>query len=158
MKVVEHPQTLAVCFENVLIPNESIEEFKSARLKVSYYSCPSGEEILEVFPAKWCGTREAVINIGTKKVCGEIASYYGSLGPSGPTRYSKWKAHHVIETIADQNGILIRFLPLGPMKIVATLIGEGNLSLAPFTGILTLEKEGSATFEQTDGRLAPDLK
>ena len=35
------------------------------------------------------------------------------------------------------------------MKIVATLIGEGNLSLSPFTGILTLEKDGEATFEET---------
>jgi hypothetical protein len=35
------------------------------------------------------------------------------------------------------------------MKIVATLIAEGNLSLTPFTGILTLEKGGSATFKQT---------
>lgn len=143
---VEHPQTLAVCFENVLIPNESIEELKSARLKVNYYSSLSGEEILEVFPAKWCSTREAAINLRTKKAYGEIASYYGSVGPA---LESKWKAHQVIETIADPNGILIRFLPLGPMKIVATLIGEGNLSLTPFTGILTLEKDGSATFEQT---------
>ena len=46
------------------------------------------------------------------------------------------------------NTLLIRFLPLGEKRIVATLIGEGNLSIAPITGILTLEKGGSASIEQ----------
>jgi hypothetical protein len=145
-QVDEHPQMLGLSFENVLIPNEPIDEFRSARLKVAYYNHPSGEEILEVFPAKWCSTRDGAVNIGTKKVYGEIASYYGE---AALDCRSRWKTHQVIETKAGPNGILIRFLPLGAMKIVATLIGEGNLSLSPFTGILTLEKDGAATFEET---------
>jgi hypothetical protein len=136
---------LALCFENVLIANESIDELRSARLKVAYYGHPSGEKILEVFPAKWCGTADGAVDIGMKKVCGEIASY----GKEFPPLDSKWNAHEVIETKTGSNGVLIRFLPNGEMKIVATLIGEANLSLPPFTGILTLEKSGSATFEQT---------
>jgi hypothetical protein len=138
---------LALCFENVLIPNESIDEFRLARLKVAYYGHPSGEKILEVFPAKWCGTTEGAVDIGTEKICGEIASYNARL--SIPRLFSGWEAHQVMETKADPNGVLIRFLPLGAIKIVATLIGEGNLSLTPFTGILTLEEDGSAAFEQT---------
>jgi hypothetical protein len=145
MKVDGHPQMLALCFENVLIPNESIDELRSARLKVAYYGHPNGEKILEVFPAKWCGTTESAVNIGTKKICGEIASY----GREFPPLDSKWNAHELIETKAGPNGVLIQFLPNGTMKIVATLIAEGNLSLTPFTGILTLEKRGSATFKQT---------
>lgn len=138
--IKEPPQMLALCFENVLIPNEPVDEFKSARVKVVYYSHPSGEEILEVFPARWWGTREATVNLGTKRMCAEIASYFDG-----------WKAHQVIEMKADPNTLLIRFLPLGTIRIVATLIGEGNLSIAPFTGILTLEKGGSASFEHISG-------
>jgi hypothetical protein len=148
--ITDPPQMLALCFENVLIPNEPVDEFKSARLKVVYFSHPSGEEILEVFPARWWGTREATVNLGTKKRCAEIASFDPSHGYISD-RFNGWQAHQVIETKNDPNTLLILFLPLGAIKIVATLIGEGNLSIAPFTGILTLEKGGSATFEQTSG-------
>jgi hypothetical protein len=147
-QITEELQMLAVCFENVLIPNEPVDEFKSARLKVVYFSHPSGEEILEVFPARWSGTREATVNLGTKKRCAEIATFIPDSAYI-TDRFNGWKAHQVIETKSDPNTLLIRFLPLGAIKIVATLIGEGNLSIAPFTGILTLEKGGSATFEQT---------
>lgn len=135
--ISEPPQMLALCFENVLIPNERVNEFKSARLKVVYYNHPSGEEILEVFPARWWGTREASVNLRTKKMCAEIVSYFDN----------GWKAHQVIEMKTDPNTLLIRFLPFGTIRIVATLIGEDNLSLPPFTGILTLEKGGSASFD-----------
>jgi len=138
--ITEPPQMLALCFENVLIPNEPVAEFESARLKVVYYNHPGGEEILEVFPARWCGTKEATINLGTKKMYAEIASY-SSFG-------SRWHAHQVVEMKTGPNTLLIRFLPRGEIRIVATLIGEGNLSIAPVTGILTLEKGGSASFEQ----------
>ena len=137
--ITEPPQMLALCFENVLIPNEPVGEFKSARLKVVYYNNPGGEEILEVFPARWWGTKEATVNLGTKKMYAEIASYFEG----------GWKAHQVVEMKTGPNTLLIRFLPLGEKRIVATLIGEGNLSIAPITGILTLEKGGSASFEQT---------
>jgi hypothetical protein len=140
---------LALCFENVLIPNEPVDELRSARLKVVYYKHPSGEEILEVFPARWWGAKEAAVNFGTKKRCAEIASHT-SLG--APTDLDNgWKAHQVIEMKTEPNTLLIRFLPLGAIRIVATLIGEGNLSIAPFTGILTLEKGGSASFEHISG-------
>jgi hypothetical protein len=148
-QITEPPQMLALCFENVLIPNEPVDEFKSARLKVVYYSHPSGEEILEVFPARWWGTREATVNLGTKKMCAEVASY---IPEAYPTAFANgWKAHKVIEMKTDPNTLLIRFLPLGTIRIVATLIGEGNLSIAPFTGILSLEKGGSASFEHISG-------
>ena len=145
IEVSEPPQMLALCFENVLIPDVRVDEFKSARLKVTYYTHPGGEEILEVFPARWWGTKEATVNLGTKKRCAEIASY-------NPSAFmNKWQAHQVIEMKTDPNTLLIRFLPLGAIRIVATLIGEGNLSIAPFTGILTLEKGGSASFEDISG-------
>jgi hypothetical protein len=149
-QITEPPQMLALCFENVLIPNKLVDEFKSARLKVVYFSHPSGEEILEVFPARWWGTREAAVNLGTKKRCAEIATFIPDSAYI-TDRFNGWKAHQVIETKNDPNTLLIRFLPLGAIRIVATLIGEGNLSIPPFTGILTLEKDGSASFEHISG-------
>lgn len=133
-----------MCFRNIETPGKPFGSFRSARLKVNYISESSGEEIAEVFPVRWIGFDEDKIEIGVKKQCAEIArqSTFG------------WEA---LSTRAIPGEIGGReyttdstYLPSERLKIVATLIGENNLSLdKPIEGILALDQDGSASFTRT---------
>ena len=135
------------CFENVLIPGKPIENFHSARLRVIYRDFSSGETIAEAFPARWHDSPDDSISIcADENKCAVIASCIGS----------KWTTDSLID-VPINPALEYGFggseykresipLPLGRIKIKATLIGEQNLSLPPIEGILTLGENGHASF------------
>lgn len=129
----------ALCFQNVPVSGEPIGEFGYARLKVDYHIPSTGERITEVFPAKWFDCHGPSVRIDVTTKCALIALCIGS----------KWTADRIIEDSEDWRGefrVECVDLPLGQIKIVATLLGEHNLSIAPVVGILTLGENGAATF------------
>ena len=136
-----------LCFENVLIPGESIANFRFARLRVNYSDFSTGEIVATVFPARWHNSPDIPIDIlaGEKK-CAVIASCIGSkwttdsliLVPVSPDlEYGFGGSEYRRERVT---------LPIGRIKIEATLIGERNLSILPVTGVLTLGESGTASF------------
>ncbi|MDE3187594.1 MAG: hypothetical protein KGM96_08755 [Acidobacteriota bacterium] len=133
------PKTALLCFQNVLIPGESVGEFRSARLKITYYDT-NDKEIAEIFPALWWGDSQAVaVDIGATTSCAVAASFLAG----------KWTACQVIDAplnFGTENRLELVDLPIGQVNISATLIGEHNLSIKPIEGMLFLEKDGSALF------------
>ena len=84
------------------------------------------------------------IEIGVKKQCAEIAR---------PSSFG-WEALSIKAIPGEIGGreyiTESTFLPSERLKIVATLIGENNLSLdKPIEGILTLGEDGIASFTRT---------
>lgn len=137
-----------MCFRNVEIPGKPVGRFKAARLKVTFYLESTGEQVEEVFPARWSGFPDQdEIEIGVKKVCAILAmhSLDSDLG---------WEAHSTngIPAEIGWKYILERtFLPSDRLKVVANLIGENNLSMdKPIEGILTLGEDRSASWTLTE--------
>lgn len=143
--------TLAtLCFENALIPGKPVVDFHFARLQVNYSDFSTEEMIAEAFLARWHDSPHAPIDISAgRKQCAIIASCISS----------KWATDSLIDTPInpaleyDFGGSEYKHesvpLPLGRIKIKATLIGTHNLSIPPVEGILTLGADGSASFLNT---------
>jgi hypothetical protein len=139
-----------LCFENVLISGGSIADFHFARLQVHYSDFSTGEEIAKAFLARWHDSPAAPIDImGGEKKCAIIASCIGSKwatdalidAPVNPAlEYGFGGSEYKHESVP---------LPLGRIKIKATLIGTRNLSIPPIEGILTLGEDGATSFKQT---------
>jgi len=137
-----------ICFRNIEIPGEPVGRFKAARLKINYYLESSGEEVAEIFPARWIGFPDQdEIEVGVKKVCAVLAMHSrdSDIG---------WEAHSTngIPAEIDWKYTTERtFLPSDSLKIVANLIGENNLSMdKPIKGVLTLREDRSASWSLTE--------
>jgi hypothetical protein len=137
-----------MCFRNIEIPGKPVGRFKSARLKVTFYLESSGEQVEEIFPARWSGFPDQdEIEVGVKKACAVLAmhSLNSDIG---------WEAHSTkgIPAEIGLKYILERtFLPSARLKIVANLIGENNISLdKPIKGILALGEDRSASWTPTE--------
>jgi hypothetical protein len=135
-----------MCFRNEAIPGKLVGRFKAARLKVNYFLESTGEEVAEIFPARWRGFPDQdEIEIGVTKVCAVLAMH--SLDPD-----LGWQAHStrgIPAEIGWKYETERYFLPSSRLKIVANLIGENNLSMdTPITGVLTLGDDRSASFVQ----------
>ena len=132
-------------FINVETPNEEVGNFNRARLKIRYSLAHSEEEVALVFPARWIGSDEYEISIGFEPRYAALAVYIGN----------RWHGVETVEVFTPQSEIEsyfrreLRLLPSAQLRIEATLIGKNNLSLPPFTGILTLCEDGSASFHPT---------
>jgi hypothetical protein len=132
----------ALCYQNVPITGEQIGEFSSARLKVNFYRESDGEEIAEAFPAKWIDLDAPSITIGVTTKCAIIASCIAG----------KWGVDRLIDPSLGwvYNNVESTKLPLGRIRIVATLFGQNNVSVPPITGTLILGEDGSASFVRED--------
>jgi hypothetical protein len=133
-----------MCFRNVEVPGKPMGNFKAARLKVTFYLESSGKEVEEIFPARWLGFPDQdEIEIGVKKQCAVIAMHFST----------GWVAQSTVGIPAGigwEYEIENTFLPSDRLKIVANLFGKNNISLdEPFTGILTLSEDGTASFSAT---------
>jgi hypothetical protein len=139
-----------LCFENVLIPDESIADFHFARLQVTYSDLNTGGVIAETFMVRWHESPAAPIDIcAGRKCCAIIASCIGS----------KWATDALIDTPINPaleygfGGSEYKHesvpLPLGRIKVKATLIGTRNLSISLIQGTLTLGEDGNASFVET---------
>ncbi|MHB1958422.1 MAG: hypothetical protein ACYCO5_05265 [Acidobacteriaceae bacterium] len=132
-------------FINVEIPNQDVGNFNRARLKIRYSLAHSGEEVALVFPARWIGSDEYEISIGFEPEYAVLAVYINN----------QWHGVETVEVLTPQSEIEsyfrreLRLLPSAQLRIEATLFGKNNLSLLPFTGILTLREDGSASFQPT---------
>jgi hypothetical protein len=145
-----------LCFENSLIAGQEILDFHLARLRVDYSDPSTGEKIAEAFLARWNESPDAPIDIlGSEKKYAIIASCLGS----------KWTTDSLIDVPVNP-ALEYGFggseykrshvpLPLGRIKINATLIGARNLSIPPVEGILTLGEDGSVSFIQ-DAKMRPE--
>jgi hypothetical protein len=129
LDVTIEDSTVTIGFQNVLIPGKPIGDFRNARLRVEYRLEATDKEWDTIFPARWACYEQDDIPIGVVPQHAFLASYYDT--------DKEWYAL----STADRTR-----LPIGGLKIKATLIGEGNLSLPPITGVLTLGEGGSASF------------
>jgi hypothetical protein len=128
-------------FQNVAIPGKHIDSFPNAALKVAYYKEPSLELIAEVYPLTWWNEESDDVWIGVITKTAIVAYFIEG----------KWKVHYFNGLPADfrfQDRIQEVALPVGRLRIVATLFGKGNLSIPPTEGILTLDENGMAHFQQ----------
>ena len=131
-------------FVNVEIPCQEVANFRKARVKVRYLLAASDEEIATVFPARWIDSDEDTVSVEFVPRYAVLAVYIGN----------RWHGVETVEIFTPQSEIESYFrrelipLPSGVLRIEATLIGERNLSLKPFTGVLTLNESGDASFLQ----------
>lgn len=129
-------------FINIETPNQEVGNFHRARLKVRYSLAHSGEEVALVFPARWIGSDEDEISIEFVPRYAVLAVYIGN----------QWHGVETIEVFTPQSECEsyyrreLKPLPTAQLRIEAILFGEKNLSLLPFTGILTLEEDGAASW------------
>ncbi len=131
-----------ICFQNVAIPGQEVGRFREAQLRISYSLERSGEEVALVFPARWIGHDKGQIEIGPKTQCAVLTYFTGKSWQTITFRDSPLASGWLdrIEYIT---------LPSGRISIKATLFGENNFSLEPFMGVLTLGKDGDASFMKT---------
>ena len=133
-------------FINIETPNREVGNFHRARLKVRYSVAHSGEEVALVFPARWIGSDEDEIAIEFVPRYAVLAVYIGN----------QWHGVETVEVFTSQSESEsyyrreLRHLPTTQLSIEAILLGENNLSLPPFTGILTLGEDGSASWTLTE--------
>lgn len=144
----DEPTGALLCFQLVLVPGEPVKDFPDAHLKIDYYQKTDEKIIAEVFPAVWWDSGKGTVDIGHRKQRAMIASYF----------QGKWTANEVVEIpmyldseIEEADSLSktefkATELPFGEIKIIATIIGRRNLSLRAVSGILTLGKDGSASF------------
>jgi len=118
-------------FVNVEIPNREIISFHQARLKIRYSL--AGNQIETVFPARWIGSDDAEISVEFVPQYAVLAVYIGN----------EWYGVEIKESRRK-----LKSLPTAELRIEATLIGEGNLSIVPLTGSLALRKDGTASFSK----------
>lgn len=130
-------------FVNMEIPNRTVASFHRARLKIRYSLAHSGQAVEIVFPARWIDSDEYDISIGFVPVYAVLAVQIGSEWYGVETE-EVLMPHAEIEAYYRRK---LKPLPSGKLRIEATLIGENNLSLAPFTGTLTLGENGMASFD-----------
>jgi hypothetical protein len=129
-------------FINVVTPNQEVGNFHRARLKVRYSLAHSGKEVALVFPARWIGSDEDEISVEFVPQYAVLAVYVSN----------QWHGVKTVEVFTPQSEIESYYrreltpLPNAHLRIEATLIGENNLSLVPFTGILALGENGTASF------------
>lgn len=122
--------TVTIGFQNVLTPGKLVGDFRHARLRVEYRMESTGQEWETIFPARWACYEQGDVQIGIVPQYAFLAGHYHT--------EKEWYGLNAEDRIR---------LPIGAWKIRATLIGEGNLSLPPYEGILTLSKDGTATFQ-----------
>lgn len=142
------PTFAALCFQNVPITGQALGEFRCARLKAEYYDAATGQKIAEVFPVRWHEFMQPTVDLSFVTRCALIASFIGN----------KWTADRMVE-IQPNPAAEYEFepdyrpestdLPLGAIRIVATLFGEKNVSIAPIRGILTLDQNGVVHFKNS---------
>jgi hypothetical protein len=133
---------VTICFQNTPIPRQSIADFPNARLRVEHRLETTGEEWVTIFPARWISDNQDKVSVGITPLWAFLASYYEA--------DRKWKASISLENAPNDfswndrvHGIA---LPTATLLVTATLIGEGNISLAPIRGILTLGEGGKASW------------
>ena len=142
--VISGEKTAKIGFVNVEIPDQEVGNFRKARLKIRYILAASGEEVATVFPARWIDSDEDTVSVEFVPRYAVLAVYIGN----------RWHGVETVEVFTPQSEIEshysreLRPLPSTQLKIEATLIGERNLSLKPFTGVLTLNESGDASFLQ----------
>lgn len=135
-------------FRNV--PNGNLlGKFKAPRLRVIFYDHLTGQEIADMCPLQWWNTNEEFgpSEIDASEHYAAVASFFILDGKG------KWTAYEVNEAREDdphpRHELNSAELPTGKMRIVAMLSSQyGTVSIAPITGILTLGKDGSASFVQ----------
>jgi len=132
----------ALCFQNVPIPGGLIGKFEWPRLRVVYYENSTGQEIADLCPLQWWGSDDRPIEINANGSHAVIASYFEG----------EWKAYEVNEPSDDfgaWNKLHSVDLLAGEFRIIATLSGVYNLGIAPLKGLLTLGKDGTASFHMS---------
>jgi hypothetical protein len=129
VRIVENAADIG--FVNVEIPNREIISFHQARLKIRYSLAVN--QIETVFPARWIGSDDAEISVEFVPQYAVLAVYIGN----------EWYGVEIKESRRK-----LKSLPTAELRIEATLIGEGNLSIVPLTGSLALRKDGKASFSK----------
>ena len=140
--ISDPPFTIAaLIFRNV--PNgKLLGKFRYPRLSVTYYDNSTGLEIVYMCPMLWWNQYEDVpAEIDASESYSQVALYCEG----------KWKAYELNEPRDDDLYPKDRLnsveLPAGEFRIVAVLSGDyGSLSIPQVTGVLTLGKDGNASF------------
>ncbi len=130
---------LAACFENVPIPNRTVQAFNNVRVKADYKDYVTGETILSIFPSGWVEDESDLVYMRVGK------PHYATIAMSiGGT----WSATEVIvdhKVWGTQYDLRSHRLPLGDLTAVITLIGDRGISVEPQRFRLSVEANGTAT-------------
>jgi hypothetical protein len=134
--------TATLGFQNVPT-GKPLGKFERPRLRVIYYDHLTGEELADMCPAVWWNdSGDKPIEIGVKEQYALIASFFKT--------DSKWTACESNEPSEDFDAwhqLNSIELPTGDIRIIATLSSD-SLRINPVEGVLTLEKDGNASFTE----------
>ena len=137
--------TAALCFQNVPTSGKLMGKFECPRLRVIYYSNSTGQEIADMCPLQWTGSENGPNEITAEGSYAEIATFltlsdvWRLFEVNGsPGDFDDWHKLHHIE------------IPAGEYRIIAMLSGSYDLHIPPVTGVLTLEKDGTASFQRAN--------
>ncbi|MGA3371792.1 MAG: hypothetical protein ABSC48_08540 [Terracidiphilus sp.] len=131
----------ALRFQNVPIPGKVMGKFEWPRLRAIFYENSTGQEIADLSSIQWWDEKDGITDINAEGRDADIASYFEG----------KWTAS---ETYSDENTLQTRLhsveLPFGDTRIIAALSGGySNSPDVTVTGVLTLGKDGTASFQRT---------
>src|ERR1700733_5964760 len=120
-------------------------KFECPRLRVIYYSNSTGQEVADMCPLQWTGSENGQNEITAEGSYAEIATFltlsdvWRLFEVNGsPGDFDDWHKLHHIE------------IPAGEYRIIAMLSGSYDLHIPPVTGVLTLEKDGTASFQRAN--------
>jgi hypothetical protein len=129
----------ALCFENVLATEKSVDDFSLAQLRVTYVDSSTKRVIAQAFPARWHESPDTPIAIHAGETkCALIASCIGNAWTTDSLTGGAWEYDRVHVP-----------LPLGKIKITASLVGKNNISIRAVKGMLTLQAGGYVSFKKS---------
>ena len=129
---------LAARFENVPLPDRTVQAFNSVRVKVDYKNYTTNETILSVFPSGWVEEESDLVHMRVGR------PYRATLAMSV---HGVWSATEVIvehKVWGTQYDLRSHRLPLGDLTAVITLIGDRGISVEPQRFHLSVETNGTA--------------
>jgi len=135
----------ALCFQNVPTLGKLMGKFEYPCLRVVYYENSTGQEIADLCPLQWYESENLPSEITADVSYAEIATFL--------VASSVWRLFEVNERSIDdldyRDKFRFREVPAGEYRIIAILSGSPKLHISPVTGILTLGKDGTASFQRT---------
>lgn len=136
--IEEDPFVLAARFENVPLPDRTVQSFNSVRVKVDYKNFMTDETILSVFPGGWVEDESDLVHMRVGRPhCAMLAMRVRGV----------WSATEVIvehKVWGTQYDLRSHHLPISDLTAVITLIADRGMSVEPQRFHLSVETNGRA--------------
>lgn len=136
--IEEGSSVLAARFENVPLPDRTVQAFNSVRVKMDYKDYSTDKTILSVFPSSWVEDESDLVYMRVGRPhCATLAMSVRGV----------WSATEVVvehKVWGTQYDLRSHRLPLGDLTAVITLIGDRGISIEPQRFHLFVETDGTA--------------